>query len=95
MASLANLLPSSLLDLKTLFLLVPTTVVLIHLVNYVLDPHKIRRYPGPFLAKFTEVWFGRVAAEGHRSQVVHKLHQKYGASSSFFLSPTYSRIPWS
>ncbi|KAI0074974.1 cytochrome P450 monooxygenase pc-bph [Panus rudis PR-1116 ss-1] len=53
-------------------------VVLAHVVVWWVDPHALRRYPGPALAKFTDLWLGRVAAEGHRSEEVHKLHEKYG-----------------
>lgn len=49
-----------------------------HLLPYFLDPHGIRSYPGPFLAKFTNLWLGRIAALGHRSEVVHGMHEKYG-----------------
>lgn len=79
MASLSELFSPAYFDLKTLLLLVPATVLVIHAINFVLDPHSIRRYPGPFLAKFSDVWLGRIAAEGHRSEVVHKLHEKHGA----------------
>lgn len=67
-------------DVQTILLLIPTTVVLVHVINYLVDPHKIGKYPGPFFAKFSEVWLGRVAAEGHRSEVVHELHKQYGES---------------
>ncbi|KAF8888565.1 cytochrome P450 monooxygenase [Infundibulicybe gibba] len=65
-------------DLSTLAFLVPAAVVLAHLIPYFLDPHGIRLYPGPFLAKFSDIWLGWVAKQGHRSEVVHKMHQKYG-----------------
>lgn len=56
-----------------------TSVVLAHVVPYLLDPHKIRKYPGPFFAKFTDAWLGSVCKDGHRSEVVHQVHLKYGA----------------
>ena len=49
-----------------------------HLVPYVVDKHRIRSIPGPWLAKFTDIWLGRVAAKGHRSEVVHEMHKRYG-----------------
>jgi benzoate 4-monooxygenase len=70
------------LDLRLLVLGVPTIVVIGHVIAWLLDPHSIRHIPGPFLAKFTDLWLGRVAANGHRSEVVHKLHQQYGACYS-------------
>ena len=50
----------------------------VHLVPYVVDARGIRTIPGPWLAKYTDAWLGRVAARGHRSEVVHELHKKYG-----------------
>jgi len=32
----------------------------------------------PFFAKFSDIWLGWVASHGHRSDVVHELHKKYG-----------------
>ena len=52
----------------------------VHLVPYVVDTRGIRSIPGPWLAKFTDAWLGRVAARGNRSGVVHNLHKQYGES---------------
>ncbi|KAJ8474598.1 hypothetical protein ONZ51_g7102 [Trametes cubensis] len=57
-------------------------VILAHVVPYVVDPHGIRAYPGPWLASLSDLWLGKVAAEGHRSERVHKLHRKYGEFNS-------------
>ena len=54
----------------------------VHLVPYVVDTRGVRSIPGPWLAKFTDAWLGRVAARGHRSEVVHELHKRYGEYSS-------------
>ena len=56
-------------------------VLVIHLVPYVVDGRGIRSIPGPWFAKFTDAWLGRVAARGHRSEVVHELHKQYGESN--------------
>ncbi|KAG9313453.1 cytochrome P450 [Chiua virens] len=53
-------------------------VVLAHIVPYLLDPFNQRRIPGPLLAKFSDLWLGWTASQGHRSDIVHQLHQKYG-----------------
>ncbi|KAI0316224.1 cytochrome P450 [Amylostereum chailletii] len=66
------------LDLKLYLALVPAFFVLAHLLPWLLDVHHIRSYPGPFLAKFSDLWLGRVAAQGHRSEVVHDMHKQYG-----------------
>jgi len=57
---------------------VPTLVTLVHLVPWFVDRHGLRSFPGPSVARFSDLWLGRVAQQGHRSEVVHKMHQKYG-----------------
>ncbi|KAK0492671.1 cytochrome P450 monooxygenase [Armillaria luteobubalina] len=56
-----------------------TLVILVHLVPYLIDSHGLRSYPGPLLAKFSDAWLGCVAYKGHRSEVIHDLHTKYGS----------------
>lgn len=70
------------LDLFSWAALLISLVVLAHVVPYIVDPHDIRAYPGPWLARLSDLWLGRVAAEGHRSERVHELHERYGDSSS-------------
>ncbi|KAI5887036.1 cytochrome P450 [Schizophyllum commune H4-8] len=53
-------------------------LVLYHLVPYALDTHRLRGYPGPFLAKFSDFWLALLSRGGHRSEKVHELHEKYG-----------------
>ena len=65
-------------DYTTILSVGALVILAVHLVPYVADPHGIRSIPGPWLAKFTDAWLGRVAARGHRSEVVHELHKKYG-----------------
>ncbi|KAI0336705.1 cytochrome P450 monooxygenase pc-bph [Cubamyces sp. BRFM 1775] len=66
------------IELSSWAALLLSLVALAHVVPYIIDPHGIRAYPGPWLAKLSDLWLGRVAAEGHRSERVHKLHEKYG-----------------
>ena len=63
---------------QTVALSVLASVVLVHVIPYLLDPNHIRKYPGPFFAKFTDAWFGVICKQGHRSETVHQLHLKYG-----------------
>lgn len=63
---------------STVLAVLPLAVVFAHLIPYLLDPFKQRRIPGPFLAKFSDLWIGWTASQGHRSDVVHELHEKYG-----------------
>lgn len=64
---------------QTVVLFGLTSFILVHVIPYLLDPHRIRKYPGPFFAKFTDAWLGLVCKDGHRSEVVHQMHLKYGA----------------
>jgi benzoate 4-monooxygenase len=54
------------------------SVVLVHVVPYLWDANRMRQYPGPFWAKFSHVWLGYISSQGHRSEVIHELHKKYG-----------------
>lgn len=76
-ASLANAVTN--IDWKTCLVAVPVLAVLAHIIPWLVDVHAIRSYPGPFWARFTDLWLGWVAAQGHRSEVVHEMHKKYGA----------------
>ncbi|KAH9478620.1 Cytochrome P450 monooxygenase 89 [Psilocybe cubensis] len=67
-----NLSPASLISL------ILGVFTLVHVVPYLYDPFNIRRIPGPFLAKFSDIWLGWVSKNGHRSEVVHSMHEKYG-----------------
>jgi len=66
------------LDWRAVALFVPAALILAHVVPYLLDPHGLRKYPGPFFAKFTDGWLGWVCKNGHRSEIVHEMHKKYG-----------------
>ncbi|KAI0266458.1 cytochrome P450 monooxygenase [Gloeopeniophorella convolvens] len=57
---------------------IPALVIVAHLLPWLIDAHGLRSYPGPWLAQFSDLWLGRVAQQGHRSEVVHELHKKYG-----------------
>jgi benzoate 4-monooxygenase len=56
------------------------SILLTHLLIYLVDPYKLQQYPGPFLAKFSPIWLGRISQQGYRSEVIHKMHKKYGLS---------------
>lgn len=82
LSSFTLLASSPLALLGSLLLTFLLVFLLIHLVPYVSDPHGFRTIPGPFVAKFSTIWIGWITAKGHRSEVVHALHLKYGASPS-------------
>ena len=66
------------IDIYSLGLAIPALILLVHLVPWLVDPHGIRGYPGPFLAKFSDLWLAYVCKTGHRSTTIHTIHQKYG-----------------
>ncbi|KAF7344377.1 Cytochrome P450 monooxygenase [Mycena sanguinolenta] len=68
----------SYLNVLAVLAAVPVVVVLVHLLIYLVDPYGIRHYPGPFLAKFSDAWLGYISKQGHRSEVIHEMHLKYG-----------------
>ena len=67
-------------DARSVLVLIPAVFLVVHVVPYFVDPHCIRRngVKGPFWAQFSDAWLGLVTGQGHRSEVVHDLHQKYG-----------------
>ncbi|KAJ4470810.1 cytochrome P450 monooxygenase pc-bph [Lentinula aciculospora] len=50
------------------------------LLPYFLDLHSLRKFsiPGPRMAALSDLWLGYYSANGHRSEVVHALHERYG-----------------
>ena len=70
---LLKLRPTSLLTLA--IFLVPVLVILGHLVPWIAG---LRPFPGPWLARFSDLWLGFIVPQGHHSEVVHDLHKKYG-----------------
>lgn len=73
------------LSLSTILASSALVVVLLHLIPYLVDRYKLRAFPGPLGAKFSDAWLGVVSYHGHRSEVVHQLHLKHGMSVSFSL----------
>ena len=68
------------MDFTTAVSLLFILVASVHIIPYLFDPYKIRSnaIPGPLIAKFSDIWLGWYAAHGHRSEVVHSMHEKYG-----------------
>ncbi|KAJ6588602.1 cytochrome P450 monooxygenase pc-bph [Mycena capillaripes] len=65
-------------DPLTVLATIPAAIVVVHLVIYLVDPYGIRQYPGPLLAKFSDAWLGWISQQGHRSEIIHEMHLKYG-----------------
>ncbi|CAK5268918.1 unnamed protein product [Mycena citricolor] len=48
------------------------------LVTYFRDPYGLRRFPGPFLAKFSYAWVLCVGLTRRRATIIHEMHKRYG-----------------
>ncbi|KAF5357017.1 hypothetical protein D9756_006535 [Leucocoprinus leucothites] len=57
---------------------IPGAILVAHLIPWLWDSQGIRNYPGPLLAKFSDIWLGYISKKGHRSEVIHEVHRKYG-----------------
>ncbi|CCM03251.1 uncharacterized protein FIBRA_05377 [Fibroporia radiculosa] len=66
-------------DIVYLLSIVSLGAVLVHLVPYIIDPRGLRAYPGPFFAKFTDVWLSLTVFSNAWSEAVEKLHKKHGS----------------
>ncbi|KAK0461977.1 cytochrome P450 monooxygenase pc-bph [Desarmillaria tabescens] len=66
--------------LSALFLIAKALFVLValHVYAYWLDLYDLRRYPGPFLAKFSYIWLVWTGWTLRRSQILYEIHRKYG-----------------
>ncbi|KAI0091644.1 cytochrome P450 monooxygenase pc-bph [Irpex rosettiformis] len=51
---------------------------LYYIVPYLQDPKGIRQYPGPWLAKFSCLWFSREIFAARVQTSTKKLHERYG-----------------
>jgi benzoate 4-monooxygenase len=56
-------------------------VALCYILPYLTDPKGLRAYPGPWLAKFSCLWFARAVFAGRAQTSVKELHEKYGMST--------------
>jgi len=74
--TIQNLVANSILSI--LLLGIPAVILLYHVVPWLLDPNDIRKYPGPFMAKFTDLWLAYTSSQGCRSEIIHDYHLKYG-----------------
>lgn len=57
---------------------IPIAIVLFFLVPYLTSNTGIRDIPGPFFAKFTNLWLLLQARQGKRYLSVDEAHKKYG-----------------
>ncbi|KAJ7096819.1 cytochrome P450 [Mycena epipterygia] len=64
--------------LGSIFTLAAAIILAGLLFPYFRDPYRIRKYPGPVLAKFTYAWLLWAGITRRRSQIIHEMHKKYG-----------------
>jgi benzoate 4-monooxygenase len=57
---------------------IPIALLLFYLVPYFTSNTTLRDIPGPFAAKFTNLWLLLQARQGKRYQSVDEAHRKYG-----------------
>ena len=61
------------------FILAPIILMgLTYAVPYFLDRCGLREYPGPFLARFSRLWFANEILHGRNISAVRAMHEKYG-----------------
>lgn len=67
-----------LLDISpiTLSIVLPAGVLIYDLLQYLLDP--LRSLPGPFLARFSRLWYFFELYKGSFEETNIELHKKYG-----------------
>lgn len=61
-------------------------LALVYLVPFLSDHHGLLGYPGPLLAKLSNLWFANLVLKGNNVTMVHEMHKKYGV---LFTSPMY------
>jgi len=69
----------------------PCSLILVHFIPWLVGAHCLRSFPGPWVIRFSGLWLGRVAQRGHRSEVVHEMHQKYGELHKHVVAVSYSQ----
>jgi benzoate 4-monooxygenase len=57
---------------------IPVALALYFLIPYLTSNTGIRDIPGPFAAKFTNLWLLLRSRQGKRYKSVHEAHKKYG-----------------
>ncbi|KAG7449472.1 cytochrome P450 [Guyanagaster necrorhizus] len=79
--STSSLVALSLKEIKSTSFLIGKVVFVLVALNvyaYWMDRYSLRRYPGPFLAKFSYLWLVCTGWTLRRSQILHEMHRKYG-----------------
>ena len=75
-----------------LLVTLPVATILYWLTAYFVDPHGLRSYPGPFLAKFTDAWIAWSVHSNRWSLAVEDAHKKYGTHARTFRHPNTEHL---
>ncbi|KAJ5899410.1 hypothetical protein N7495_004154 [Penicillium taxi] len=59
-------------------LVAPIWFIIYYTVPYFTNYHPLHRVPGPFIAKFSNIWIGLGARRGKKFDLIDKAHRKYG-----------------
>ena len=59
-------------------ILIPVYLVLYYITPYFTTYRLLAKYPGPFTAKFSNIWLGVSARRGQKFAAVDWAHQNYG-----------------
>ena len=59
-------------------LLMPICFALFYLIPYFITYRSLVKVPGPFIAKFSNIWLGLSARQGRKFAAVDWAHRKYG-----------------
>jgi benzoate 4-monooxygenase len=60
------------------YILIALLPIAYWVVPFLTDSKKLRRFPAPFPAQFSEFWLFCQARLGRRHFAVHELHEKHG-----------------
>ncbi|PCH44286.1 cytochrome P450 monooxygenase pc-bph [Wolfiporia cocos MD-104 SS10] len=72
--------------------LIAITVFAVQFVPYLLDPLGLSSFPGPVLAKFSNVWLPWIVSQNRWSVTVDQLHRKYGKTLIYCGAGTFVRL---
>jgi benzoate 4-monooxygenase len=59
-------------------ILIPVYLALYYITTYFATYRPLAKYPGPFTAKFSNIWLGLSAKCGQKFAAVDRAHRKYG-----------------
>lgn len=55
------------------------TIGIAYTIPYLSDRYGLRRFPGPLLAKVSNLWFASQIAHRRNIAAVHAMHEEYGS----------------